>query len=83
LRGTSTGEFMVRSAYNLDKDRQVVQWGESSHYPNFQTLWKAIWGMHVPILVKMFLWSACYNILPIKVNLQKKGIVLDLFKINI
>jgi hypothetical protein len=76
-RGTSTGEFKVRSAYYLEKDSKEVDQGKSSHNSNSYSLWKTIWGMHVPNPVKMFLWRSCHNILPTKDNLQKKGIVLD------
>lgn len=41
-RGTSTGEFMVQSAYHLEKERKEVQRGESAHHSVFQNLWKTI-----------------------------------------
>lgn len=37
-------------------------------------MWKAIWNIGVPRVVKMFLWKACSNILPTKEKLFKKHI---------
>jgi hypothetical protein len=76
-RGSSNGEFTVRSAYYIEKDRQEVTRGECSNNGNDQKLWKLIWGMKVPNPVKVFIWRACQNILPTKDNLQRKGISLD------
>ena len=40
-------------------------------------LWSGIWKLKVPGKIKHFLWRACTNSLPTKVNLMKKKIVSD------
>ncbi|XP_062152086.1 uncharacterized protein LOC133860513 [Alnus glutinosa] len=71
-RGTSSSDFSVRSAYYMAKEMHEIQRGESSNYSEVNKLWKIIWGLQVPNLVKMFLWRSCHNILPTKANLLKK-----------
>lgn len=36
------------------------------------TIWKAIWQAKVPQKIKLFLWKACHNCLPIQVNLRQR-----------
>jgi hypothetical protein len=76
-RGTPSGEFTVRSAYHLEKEKIERLRGESSRGTGCSRIWKAIWSLHIPNSVKMFLWRACHDIIPTRVNLQKKGIALD------
>lgn len=40
-------------------------------------LWFGIWKLKMPGKIKHFLWKACANILPTKVNLMKWKILLD------
>lgn len=35
-------------------------------------LWKAIWGAKVPHKIRVFMWKACHNGLPVKENLWKR-----------
>jgi ribonuclease HI len=76
-RGTTSGEFTVRSAYHMERDRTELLRGEGSKSSGMSNFWKTIWGLRVPNPVKMFVWRACNNILPTKDNLQKRGMVLD------
>ena len=72
---TSTGEFFVKSAYHIEKEHQGRKKGEGSNHARSQVVWKTTWGLKVPNLSKVFLWSACNNILPNKDNLKRRGIV--------
>jgi hypothetical protein len=38
---------------------------------------EAIWNLNVPYPVKLFLWHACKNILPTRMNLVKRRVVED------
>jgi hypothetical protein len=74
---TKNGEFTVRSAYHLAKDKFEVDRGSCSNRDNNRTLWKAIWNIDVPRAAKIFLWKACSGILPTKENLYSKKITSD------
>jgi exonuclease III/ribonuclease HI len=74
---TKNGEFTVRSAYHLAKDKFEVDRGSCSNRDNNRTLWKAIWNIDVPRAAKIFLWKACSGILPTKENLYSKKITPD------
>jgi hypothetical protein len=76
-RGTSSGMFTVRSAYHLEKERCSRDHGESSTAFGFQKIWPTIWKLHLPGVVKSFLWRVCNNLLPTKLNLLKKMITSD------
>lgn len=41
------------------------------------SVWHAIWNLKVPNVEKNFLWKACHDILPTRVNLKTKKIVED------
>jgi hypothetical protein len=74
-RGTTTGDFTVRSAYHMEKERSDANRGECSVQSDLNNLWKKIWGLKVHNPLKKILWRACHNILPTRDNLQFKGFV--------
>jgi len=76
-RGTTTSNFTVKSAYHLEKEHiERHKVGVSTCYEP-SDFWKLLWDMKVQKSIKMFLWKACKDIFPAKVNLQKRGIDLD------
>ena len=75
--GTKNGEFSVRSTYHLAMSKQEGNLGSCSDNEHSRKVWRAIWGIQVPAVTKKFLWKACSNILPTKLNLVKKGINTD------
>lgn len=38
---------------------------------------KGIWQLNAPNAMKVFMWRACNNALPMKANMAKRKIVLD------
>jgi hypothetical protein len=40
-------------------------------------IWKAVWSLNVTNPVKIFIWHACNNLLPTRVNLFHKQVVTD------
>jgi hypothetical protein len=74
---TKNGEFTVRSAYHLAKDKFEVDRGSCSNRDSNRTLWKAIWSIKAPRAAKIFLWKACSDIIPTKEKLYNKKITLD------
>ncbi|XP_059436470.1 uncharacterized protein LOC132169451 [Corylus avellana] len=76
-RATNSGEFSVKSAYHLEKERLDRLKGECSTGVRTQAVWKMIWGLKVPHSAQVFLWRACNKILPTKDNLKKRKVVED------
>lgn len=75
--GNKNGLFKVRSAYHMAKNSKGQDLGGLSNDNVMSTLWKKIWSIKWPRVVKMFLWKACNNILPTKENLYKRKVVAD------
>jgi hypothetical protein len=75
--GTSNGVFSVKSAYHMAKSKFKESSGSSSNHDLSTQLWKRVWHVKGPSVVRVFLWKACSNILPTKINLHKRGIVED------
>ncbi|KAJ1416432.1 Reverse transcriptase zinc-binding domain [Sesbania bispinosa] len=64
------GRFSVKSAYyhfteNLMENTHLKEPGE----------WRSIWRLHVPNRVRVLIWRTLRGCLPVRTNLQKKGIV--------
>jgi hypothetical protein len=76
-RGTTTGEFTIRSTNHISKEHLEATHGECSVQSKLQSLWKNIWGAKVQNPLKKFIWRACHNILPTKDNLLRRGMELD------
>jgi ribonuclease HI len=76
-RATPSGNYTVKSAYYLEKERIRRESGECSGGKGWETFWKMIWGLKVPNSTKVFLWRACNNLLPTRVNLRRRGMKLE------
>ncbi|XP_042962386.1 uncharacterized protein LOC122296649 [Carya illinoinensis] len=73
--GTKDGGFTVKSAYHIQKDLSAVHRGQPSHGAlNFKN-WTCFWKFKIPNATKAFVWRACLESLPTKLNLFKKKIV--------
>ncbi|XP_041028005.1 uncharacterized protein LOC121267980 [Juglans microcarpa x Juglans regia] len=71
---TTNGIFFVRSAYHLQVEIQQRAKGQSSNtYEQKERCGK----LAVPNVEKVFLWKACNDGLPTKMNLFKKKVVED------
>ncbi|KAI9160967.1 hypothetical protein LWI28_013243 [Acer negundo] len=65
----------VKSGYKLGSLMEPVPSASNGSGVGFR--WKEIWGMDVALKIKIFLWRACHNWLPTKVNLAKRRIPVD------
>jgi hypothetical protein len=72
-----SGDFTVKSAYHLAKEKFEVDKGNSSNRDRIMPLWKVIWNIEVPRAAKSFLWKACSGILPTKDKVYKRKISSD------
>lgn len=64
-RGTTIGEYSVRSDYYLEKESHDSQKGESSNRLSGSGIWRTIWQLKLSNTVQMFMWKACQNLLSI------------------
>ena len=74
-RCTSNGIFSVRSAYHLQLELHQRAKGQHSQTPVGSENWNKLWRIKVPNAEKLFLWKACHNSLPTKLNLFKRKVV--------
>lgn len=73
--GSPLGVFFIKSAYHLGMSQKLRSQGKKFENSLSSKVWKKIWGLHVPSVVKTFLWRVCKNSLPTRDNLFKKGII--------
>lgn len=52
-------------------ENELKALASSSNIIEIKRFWKSIWRLKVQNKVKVFLWQACSNALPTKINLQK------------
>lgn len=78
---TKNGQFSVKSAYQLslaEKENKGMESGGASSGAQ-GVRWTEIWGLNLPPKVRMFLWLATKNILPLGVELTRRHIGTDPF----
>lgn len=72
---TSNGDFSVKSAYHAIRNEARNQHAcPSSSMGIPKELWKLVWNAKVPQKIKLFLWKAIHNILPVQENIYRKRI---------
>ncbi|KAF5475497.1 hypothetical protein F2P56_007298 [Juglans regia] len=57
--GTKDSSFLVRSAYYIEKAREVAAQGHASTSNCLKVVWNKIWQLQVTLGDKTFLWRAC------------------------
>jgi hypothetical protein len=77
LRCMSNDDFLVRSVNHMENELQSLQRSGGFRQRDGDTVWKAIWNFKILNAVKMFMWRACNNLLPMKMNLLPRGVVHD------
>ncbi|KAJ1395623.1 Ribonuclease H-like superfamily [Sesbania bispinosa] len=72
------GVLTVRTAYHVaNGEFNNHQLQQSSSYTPDPDIWKTIWKLAVPQKIKLFMWRACQNALPVKANLVRRRISND------
>ena len=70
---TKSREFTVKNAYLVARRQlQNSNTRESSNLGARKMFWKSLWNMNVPNKIKTFAWRVCKNIIPTKVNLERR-----------
>ncbi|XP_075670128.1 uncharacterized protein LOC142639875 [Castanea sativa] len=76
--GNKRGVFSVKSAYYIAlpivENSEV---GECSGGDSRICLWKQVWQLQLPAKVRIFAWRACLDGLPTRLNLAKKGLIVE------
>ncbi|KAL2936256.1 hypothetical protein RDABS01_006694, partial [Bienertia sinuspersici] len=67
--GSKDGEFRVRDAY-----RMAIMEDRASSSNGADPIWNKIWKLKVPPKVRLFVWRACWDILPHNCNLAKRRV---------
>ncbi|KAF5477145.1 hypothetical protein F2P56_003817 [Juglans regia] len=73
--GTKDGQFTVKSAYHKQKELQDLNKGQTSYRAKNLKDWTGFWKLQIPNVTKVFIWKACLESLPTRLNLYKKKIV--------
>lgn len=74
------GKFSVKSAYFIGFNEDLVlnkSRGESSNTTLEDSLWKNLWRLQLAPKIKVFGWKICKNILPVKTNLRRRGLEIE------
>ncbi|XP_050255142.1 uncharacterized protein LOC126701039 [Quercus robur] len=66
------GDYTVKSGYKMLCEESRREEAASSNREASKALWRGIWKTSTPGKVKHFLWKACSNALPVKLNLVKR-----------
>uniref|UniRef100_A0A2N9HZK5 Reverse transcriptase domain-containing protein n=1 Tax=Fagus sylvatica TaxID=28930 RepID=A0A2N9HZK5_FAGSY len=70
----TNGEYTVRSGYRFLVDEEDKNLPGSSMPNPLQDIWKSIWSLKIPRKCQLFAWKASREVLPTKLNLQKRQI---------
>ncbi|XP_057996522.1 uncharacterized protein LOC131175862 [Hevea brasiliensis] len=73
------GAYSVRSGYRflLDKANQSIIHSPSNSLSIPQHIWKKLWNLPLQPKIKVFVWKALLNALPVKGNLAHRGIPIN------
>ncbi|OMO52067.1 reverse transcriptase [Corchorus capsularis] len=72
--GNSTGNFTVKSTYFVA--RQQLGYDININVES-RKLWRRVWYSSIPPKIRYFTWRLIGNLLPLKANLQQRGMDVD------
>ncbi|KAK2645057.1 hypothetical protein Ddye_020252 [Dipteronia dyeriana] len=70
-----SGVYSIKNRYCLGKDVDTTT--EPSYSTYKKLWWKSLWGLELPLKIKIFIWRAFYDWILTLANLRKKGIKVD------
>ena len=74
---TKSPTFSVKSAYHVALRLSNAAVGEHSLANQDKGLWNKVWSLNTPPKVRNFLWCACFDIFPTRVNLQRRKVQVN------
>lgn len=73
---TKTGEYSVKSGYHIIRRMKQPEDSTASSSSRIdKRVWKVIWQINILQKIKIFLWKAVQNIIPVRENLAKRRVV--------
>ncbi|KAK0603914.1 hypothetical protein LWI29_010068 [Acer saccharum] len=69
------GVFTVKSRYWVGRNLCAEQCQSSSN--DMKDWWKKMWKIEIPLKIKIFIWKACFDWIPTRGNLGRRGINCD------
>ena len=71
---SDNGDYTAKSEYMAIQQRKVNREQGPSNSGMMESIWKKVWGLDTIPRHKMLLWRILNNALPVRDNLQRKGI---------
>ena len=68
--------FSVKLAYRVARRLQGEDRAGSSTSSAYTKIWKVLWNLKIPNKIKVFGWRACADILPTRVNLVRRRVLI-------
>jgi ribonuclease HI len=68
----STGNYKVKSGYRCWK--ALVGTPCASNSSRLEGWWEALWKLHIPLKIRIFVWRACWDWIPTLSNLERRHI---------
>ena len=67
----------MRSGYHTTRSllNESSQEGEGSNVRPSNEVWVKVWKFHIPNKIKVFMWRACHNVLPMLERLRQRQII--------
>ncbi|KAM0910182.1 hypothetical protein ACQ4PT_014329 [Festuca glaucescens] len=72
-----SGVFTVKSAYKLHVRLRDGSMQSSSNPELTEKFWKDVWKLECTPKIKQFIWRLSHNSLPLKKNLERRGVKCD------
>ena len=77
--GNRKGDFTIKSEYYIACSLvEAEETSESSSGDPKTPFWKKIWHLKIPSKIRIFVWRACMNGLPTRLNLSKRWVNISL-----
>lgn len=73
----SVGEYSLKFGYRFLQEESLKQQPGPSNFVALRPLWQAIWKLDISSKVRNPVWRACWNSLPMKINLVKRRVVKE------
>ncbi|KAF7827258.1 uncharacterized protein G2W53_018422 [Senna tora] len=71
---TPNGSYSVKTGYKVLRKTGQDPTASPDYFSNFSEMWNRIWKAQMPSKIKLFLWRASREVLPVRSSLLRRGI---------